>query len=177
MGFFSFMTADTNKSIHNVYSRKGALPVALLFPKEFHGGNAEEYFYEGYGKFGEQEYDVFELIVDWNYRYYEVANLKEPMREWYADDEDGQRFYERALYSYERICHILIDYQSGKTPEQMEKEYGSEWKRELGIRLRNEDNRKFLKYDLKIVEIENKHLSYEDVTSTSDDADDHGYFY
>ena len=48
MGFFSWETADTNKSISNNYSSRGALPVYLLLP-----GNKAlfEPSYNGYGVF------------------------------------------------------------------------------------------------------------------------------
>lgn len=61
MGFFSWKTSDTNKSISNKYSDRGALSVYLLCPN---GDKIYEDNYEGYGIFG--GYDVYELLAKWN---------------------------------------------------------------------------------------------------------------
>ena len=65
MGFFSWKTVDTNDSISNKHSDIGALPVALLIPKEFGGGAYIEKDYNGYGIFGNR--DAYALIVEWNF--------------------------------------------------------------------------------------------------------------
>lgn len=65
MGFFSWVTADTNVSISNRYSDKGAFPVYVLIPEEFGGGYIKEENYEGFGIFGGQ--DIYELIARWNF--------------------------------------------------------------------------------------------------------------
>lgn len=61
MGFFSWRTSDTGKSISNCYSKRGALPVYLVTPDN-------EYIYEdeynGYGIFGGQ--DAYALVARWN---------------------------------------------------------------------------------------------------------------
>ncbi len=67
MGFFSWKTSDTNKSISNKYSIRGALPVYLLIPKQFqkeYGKYIEEKNYDGYGVFGNE--DVYSLVAKWN---------------------------------------------------------------------------------------------------------------
>lgn len=61
MGFFSWKTSDTNKSISNVYSTRGALPVYLITPKN---EKIFESSYEGYGDFG--GYDAYALLANWN---------------------------------------------------------------------------------------------------------------
>lgn len=61
MGFFSFKTSDTKKSISNVYARGGALPVWLLEPN---GNKVFEKHYQGYGVFGGK--DVNALLAQWN---------------------------------------------------------------------------------------------------------------
>lgn len=61
MGFFSWETSDTNKSIPNIYSSRNTFPVYLLLP---HGGYLEETAYEGYGDFAGQ--DVYALVARWN---------------------------------------------------------------------------------------------------------------
>jgi len=172
MGFFSFMTADTKKSITNVHARSGALPVAVLIPEEYGGGIIEERSYDGYGRFGGR--DVFELIAEWNYQHIDVSALKKPLREDFQDGERGQMYYEGAMAQHDLICSILEDYKKGLKPRKMSCEYGEDWKRILGIHLVNE-SRNCLKYDLKIVEINGKNLVYEEIEGISTDADDQGY--
>lgn len=64
MGFFSWLTCDTNESISNRYSARGPLTAYVLIPKEFGGGFIKETNYEGYGVFGGR--DIFALIANWN---------------------------------------------------------------------------------------------------------------
>ncbi|WP_041914351.1 hypothetical protein [Selenomonas ruminantium] len=61
MGFFSWTTSDTERSISNMYSTKGALPVYLLCPD---GTKIHEQCYEGYGVFGGS--DAYALLARWN---------------------------------------------------------------------------------------------------------------
>ena len=61
MGFFSWKTSDTKKSISNIYSVRGAFPVYVLCPD---GGIIEEKVYEGYGDFGGR--DIYALLAEWN---------------------------------------------------------------------------------------------------------------
>lgn len=53
MGFFSWKTSDTNRSIPNAYSSKETFTVFL---KDDKGNVWEEKAYEGYGKFGGKDY-------------------------------------------------------------------------------------------------------------------------
>ena len=64
MGFFSWKTSDTNKSISNVYSSRGSFRVFVLIPKEFGGGYIVEDYYQGYGVFGGK--DIYALVAKWN---------------------------------------------------------------------------------------------------------------
>jgi hypothetical protein len=61
MGFFSWMTQDTNESISNSFSTRGPLKCKMLDNKgnEWHENN-----YEGYGVFGGKDY--FELLAEMN---------------------------------------------------------------------------------------------------------------
>lgn len=62
MGFFSWKTSDTKKSIANRYSDCGALPVYLITP------NNEKIYepnYDGYGHFG--GFNAYALVAQWNY--------------------------------------------------------------------------------------------------------------
>ena len=64
MGFFSWLTCNTERSICNRYSRRKTFPVYVLIPKEFGGGHIRETNYEGYGVFGGR--DVYALVAQWN---------------------------------------------------------------------------------------------------------------
>lgn len=62
MGFFSWKTQDTNKSISNTYSSRGTFTVHMVNPI------TEEVYtedcYEGYGVFGGK--DFYELVAEMN---------------------------------------------------------------------------------------------------------------
>lgn len=62
MGMFSFLTADTEKSISNVHSVRGAKTVYLLQPNGKKPIKEERY--DGYGDFG--PYDCFVWLVEHN---------------------------------------------------------------------------------------------------------------
>ena len=64
MGFFSWLTCDTNESISNRHSIHGPLTAYALIPKEFGGGFLKEENYDGYGVFGGR--DIFALVANWN---------------------------------------------------------------------------------------------------------------
>jgi hypothetical protein len=75
MGFFSFLTSDTEDSISNAYSERGAKTVYLLQP------NGEEPVredsYEGYGVFGGT--DVFVWLATRNLAKDTVASMSKEM--------------------------------------------------------------------------------------------------
>lgn len=62
MGFFSWETSDTKRSIANCHSSRETFPVYLLLPE---GGYLEELEYDGYGCFG--GHDVYALVAKWNF--------------------------------------------------------------------------------------------------------------
>lgn len=64
MGFFSWLTGDTERSICNIYSGRKTFPVYILIPNEFGGKYFKEEHYGGYGVFAGQ--DIYELVADWN---------------------------------------------------------------------------------------------------------------
>ena len=64
MGFFSWLTCDTEVSISNCYSDRGAFTVYFLIPEKFGGGYLREDNYEGYGVFGGR--DAYALVANWN---------------------------------------------------------------------------------------------------------------
>lgn len=53
MGFFSWKTQDTNRSIANSYSNRRTFPVTMTDDK---GNKWTENDYEGYGKFGGKDF-------------------------------------------------------------------------------------------------------------------------
>lgn len=62
MGFFSWKTQDTNRSISNQYSDKGTFTVYMVNPKT--GEAYKEDNYDGYGRFGGKDY--YELLAEIN---------------------------------------------------------------------------------------------------------------
>ena len=61
MGFFSWKTQDTRKSIANRHSLRGTFPVYMVDNK---GNEWEELDYNGYGEFGGK--DFYELLAEMN---------------------------------------------------------------------------------------------------------------
>lgn len=61
MGFFSFKTSDTKKSIANSFSKRKTFNVHLITPD---GQVFTESNYEGYGEFGGKDY--YELLAELN---------------------------------------------------------------------------------------------------------------
>ena len=61
MGFFSFLTQDTDKSIASSYSNRPTFTVHMLDDK---GNVWKEENYEGYGEFGGKDY--YELLSEMN---------------------------------------------------------------------------------------------------------------
>lgn len=61
MGFFSWKTSDTNRSISNTYSARGTFRVIMLMPN---GDKFVEEDYEGYGIFG--GIDFYDAVYELN---------------------------------------------------------------------------------------------------------------
>jgi hypothetical protein len=61
MGFFSWITQDTKKSIPSIYSSREPFPVTMTDDK---GNKWTENEYEGYGEFGGKDY--YELLSEMN---------------------------------------------------------------------------------------------------------------
>ena len=61
MGFFSFKTSDTKRSIANSFSKRKTFEVHLITPD---GRVFTEKDYEGYGEFGGKDY--YELLAELN---------------------------------------------------------------------------------------------------------------
>jgi len=61
MGFFSWMTQDTDRSIANRWSGRETFPVYMIDDK---GNVWHEPYYDGYGVFGGKDY--YELLAEMN---------------------------------------------------------------------------------------------------------------
>ena len=61
MGFFSWKTQDTDRSISNAYSKENTFTVFMIDDK---GNIWKEDNYEGYGEFGGKDY--YELLAEMN---------------------------------------------------------------------------------------------------------------
>ena len=61
MGFFSWRTSDTQRSIANNYSERSTFPVVMIDDK---GNTFVETDYEGYGVFGGK--DFYQLVAEMN---------------------------------------------------------------------------------------------------------------
>lgn len=63
MGFFSWITADTNESVPSVHSSRRTFDVYVLQPNG--GKPIKEEAYEGYGIFGGRS--IYTLLAEWNF--------------------------------------------------------------------------------------------------------------
>ena len=173
MGFFSWKTSDTERSIANTYSDRKTFPVYVLIPEEFGGGYIEECDYEGYGCFG--GHDIYDLLADWNRTYATADNLRKPERKCWQDGAEGDKWFESAMERYNRDCSMLKDFADGKDDEYMIATYGKDYKRIIGINIGCYDEQNAaLEYPIKIVE--DNSLTYEDA-EPSVSCPDQGYFY
>lgn len=173
MGFFSWKTSDTDRSIPNIYSKRDTFPVYVLIPEEFGGGYIEEYQYNGYGDFGGR--DIYELVVDWNKSYVATEHIPVPVKEHWDDVNNAELYYKMRLSEYSIDSSLLKDYLSNKDESYMVGEYGEDYKRHLGMSIAcNDELNAALKYPIKIVE--DKSISYDDA-SPSVFCSLQGYFY
>ena len=95
MGFFSWMTSDTNESIANVYSVKDVFTVYVLCPN---GDVIKEECYNGYGKFGGR--DIYSLVAQWNV----PEKCKDENGNWLPDDETRTVGINIACYEEQNAC-------------------------------------------------------------------------
>lgn len=79
MGFFSWKTADTNKSISNVYSNRDTFTVYVLQPNGL--PPLKEDSYQGYGEFAGR--DIYALVAQWNF----PDMCKDAKSNWLPDEE------------------------------------------------------------------------------------------
>lgn len=76
MGFFSWKTSDTNRSISNTYSARGTFRVIMLMPN---GDKFVEENYEGYGEFG--GIDFYDAVYELNKHNPKFADEMSPLQE------------------------------------------------------------------------------------------------
>ena len=94
MGFFSWKTQDTDRSIANVDSINNTFTVYLIDDK---GNTWKERDYEGYGVFGGKDY--YELLAEMNGvemdkslgNYYTQSMRSEGIRLAFKDESSGER--------------------------------------------------------------------------------------
>ena len=161
MGYFSWMFADKNNK-ENLRIGKRAY---VLCPD---GAVIIEECYDGYGRFG--NYDIYDLVVDWNRKFITTENVKKPNRDDYPAGELGQDSYIFGMRDYERNCKKITDIISGKSSQYMYDEYGPDWKRELGICIAcyDEENAS-LNFPIKICKSYPRNVSYGELPPSKGD--------
>lgn len=143
MGQFSWLDCKTGEQVLDGVQRNSY----LLVPEKFGGGHIEETCYEGYGVFG--GHDVFDLVADWNKEF--IGKPEEPDRSRWEDGQQGDSWYEMARINWKRDCAMVNDFKGGTSKNTMDKLYGDDWKRRIGINIAcyDEDNAR-LRYPIKI---------------------------
>lgn len=159
MGQFSWKYADTNNR-----SRLKLYGTAYVPCPD--GTIIYEGCYQCYGIFG--GYDIYDLVADWNREYISEDLIEKPVRTDWDNDEQGEEYYQRAMKWYTFSCNRLKDFVNGKPEEYMEKVYGDDWKRNIGIDIAcdNESNAA-LKFPIKICK--EKPDCYENVRVSTQD--------
>lgn len=169
MGFFSWITSDTHKSISNAYSTRGALPVYLLVPDDYGGEPIYEPNYDGYGRFDGR--DAYDLVADWNRLHIPSDLIERPDRSRYSRASD----YEWACARYCTMLDMIEAFSSCEVPDrELAAQFGDDFKRRIGIWIAgSSDKNAALRYPLKFVE---HPVPYDDAEASRDDPDQ-GYFY
>ena len=84
MGFFSWKTNDTNRSIGNIYGDLNK--VFTVYMKDNDGNTWIENGYEGYGVIGDKDY--FVLLAEMN----NLSTREEGLRLYYDNDDENTVF-------------------------------------------------------------------------------------
>lgn len=191
MGQFSWFYSDTkHQLLDDVYA-----DTYLLVPKPFqekYGKAIHETCYDGYGHFG--GYDIYELVALWNRDYLPKTTsvVQEPKLENYgglydfekenlrsrsyteeeiktADQNERTKFYNMALETYKTNLQMMDDFSSGVSNSEMQKRYGTNYLRSIGINIAcYDDDNKVLKYPIKIT---TKEMEYEDAEPSMSDPE------
>ena len=175
MGQFSWMYSDTGEQMLDNKQVDSYLLVPPPFQKQY-GQFIYEGNYNGYGRMG--GYDVYDLIAEWN-REFLSPDMLEPAPKldnfgglWSferaelvskgipeeeierLDAEQRQKQYNNAISYYEQRCRMLSEYRDGKEDKAMERDYGEDWKREIGINIACYDRQNMnLPFPIKITSI------------------------
>ena len=161
MGFFSWLDCKTNKSI-----RIGSHDSYLLIPEQFGGGHYHESYYRGYGMFG--SHDVYEEVAKWNRKNLSADMIEAPDRSRWADDEEGQQWYELAVDRYMVRRKRITDYAAGVDDRTMRLLYGADYLRNIGIDIACYDEQNAaLPFPIKITH--DKNAEYEDYGPSKSD--------
>jgi len=104
MGFFSWKTMDTDKSIPNIYSSKGSFRVIMT---DNNNKKWVENSYEGYGVFGGKDY--YELFDEMNGG---IGNREKGIEKAFLNNTDGNN--PNMIYPSLSIDGI---YREGKSPD------------------------------------------------------------
>ena len=160
MGQFSWMYADSN----NKTALKVGGKVYVPCPDET---VIYEKYYGGYGIFN--DYDIYDLVADWNQNNISSENIRKPLREQWGNTEEDEAWFKLAIKRYNNACQRIIDFTEGKTSKYMEATYGREWKRSIGIDIAcyDEENAA-LKFSIKICK--NKPVSYDALPASNSDS-------
>lgn len=165
MGQFSWLYSDNGKQM--VDDKR--VDSFLLVPEPFqaqYGKSIKEECYDGYGRMG--GYDVYDLVADWNKESATVANMREPKREQWLPDEEGERYFQLAVIRFQHDCQRLADFKV-KTDEEMKAIYGEDFKRMIGIDIACYDEQNAaLQYPIKIT---SREMDYRYANPSESDPD------
>lgn len=168
MGFwtYTYATIHTKNSTKESMSYGGRKPVILALPD---GTFLEETHYDGYGHIC--DYDVLELVVDWNRHTLEAIDIidkhlaecyqeqKEKLVKNNPDDQFRIRILNSEITRYEKIHNYLASPEGTPLPDHIEK-------RQIGIAIATYDwEQRMLKYPIKFVK--NKKYKYDEIKGYS----------
>ena len=188
MGQFSWLYADNGKQMIDNRRADSYLLVPPPFQEKY-GKYIHERCYDGYGHMG--GYDVYDLVAEWNREFLSPDMLRDaPKLENYGglwsfeksdlaergfseeeiekiDKQRQKENYDRAMRAFGSDAQMLSDYKTGKKDKAMERDYGREWKREIGIEIACYDEQNAaLPYPIKIT---SKPMEYDEVEPSKRD--------
>ncbi len=137
-------------------------------------------------------HDIYELVAEWNRFELSAENLrkkpddptkygglwdfeKETLRKegkteseiQLLDEEKRKKYFDAAVRRWENMAALIDEYKAGASDKSLEKKYGKEWKREVGIAIACDDDcARKLKYPIKLTKnpdihgYDNLYISY-----------------
>lgn len=182
MGQFSWIYADNRKQMIDNRHADSYLLVPPAFQEKY-GKYIHEGCYDGYGHMG--KYDVYDLVAEWNREFLSADMLRDaPKLENYGgldrwdraeladrgfseeeiakiDKQKQKEAFDRAMRWFNQDVQMLSDYKTGKEDKAMARDYGKDWKRELGIAIACYDEQNAaLPYPIKIT---SKPMEYDEI--------------